>query len=130
MQETTPKQENEFVAFVGIDWADQKHAWALQTSSGVEHGILGSCAGGHRGLGDRVGIPVRRWAHRSGFGTIARGATVYADQVCTLGAVSGAPHDRSQLPPGLPAIGSKKRPVGCGFDPLSCWYSIVPSYAG
>jgi transposase len=40
MQETNPKQENEFVALVGIDWADQKHAWALQSGSGVEHGIL------------------------------------------------------------------------------------------
>jgi transposase len=40
MEEANPKQENEFIAFVGIDWADQKHAWALQSSSGVEHGIL------------------------------------------------------------------------------------------
>jgi len=30
MVETNQKQETEFVAFVGIDWADQKHAWALQ----------------------------------------------------------------------------------------------------
>lgn len=30
----------EFAAYIGIDWADQKHAWALQTStdSGVEQG--------------------------------------------------------------------------------------------
>jgi len=28
--ETNQKQEVEFAAFVGIGWADQKHAWALQ----------------------------------------------------------------------------------------------------
>ena len=40
MEETNAKNENEFVAFLGIDWADERHAWALQTSAGVEHGIL------------------------------------------------------------------------------------------
>src|SRR5258708_15595889 len=30
MIDTDRKQEIEFAAFVGIDWADQKHAWALQ----------------------------------------------------------------------------------------------------
>jgi transposase len=40
MQETNATQEKEFVAFVGIDWADRKHAWALQTTSGVEHGSI------------------------------------------------------------------------------------------
>jgi transposase len=30
MVDTNQKQETEFAAFVGIDWADQKHAWALQ----------------------------------------------------------------------------------------------------
>lgn len=36
------KQEAEFAAFVGIDWADQKHAWALQspTHPDVESGHL------------------------------------------------------------------------------------------
>jgi transposase len=34
------KEEEEFAAFVGIDWADQQHAWTLQTGSGVEHGTL------------------------------------------------------------------------------------------
>jgi hypothetical protein len=38
----THQTETEFVAFVGIDWADQKHAWALQSPghSGVEQGNL------------------------------------------------------------------------------------------
>ena len=30
MVDTNHKQETEFAAFVGIDWADQKHAWAMQ----------------------------------------------------------------------------------------------------
>jgi len=30
MIDTNQKQEIEFAAFVGIDWADLKHAWALQ----------------------------------------------------------------------------------------------------
>ena len=30
MVDSNHKQEIEFAAFVGIDWADQKHAWALQ----------------------------------------------------------------------------------------------------
>jgi len=26
------RQEPQFAAFVGIDWADQKHAWCLQAA--------------------------------------------------------------------------------------------------
>ena len=42
MVDTKQKQETEFAAFVGIDWADQKHAWALQIPGHVEveHGDL------------------------------------------------------------------------------------------
>ncbi len=42
MVDTNQKQETEFVAFVGIDWADQKHAWALQIPGhrGIERGDL------------------------------------------------------------------------------------------
>ena len=42
MIDTNQKQEIEFAAFVGIDWADQKHAWALQIPGHVEveHGDL------------------------------------------------------------------------------------------
>lgn len=34
--------EAEFAAFIGMDWADQKHAWALQTEAGnhIEQGEL------------------------------------------------------------------------------------------
>ena len=30
------RQEPQFAAFVGIDWADQKHAWCLQAASGMQ----------------------------------------------------------------------------------------------
>jgi hypothetical protein len=33
MSEKKQKDETEFAALVGIDWADQKHAWALQVSA-------------------------------------------------------------------------------------------------
>ena len=36
------EREIEFAAYIGIDWADQKHAWTLQTcsDSDVEQGTL------------------------------------------------------------------------------------------
>ena len=42
MTETTLVEADEFAAFVGIDWADQRHAWALQlpNTNSVEHGNL------------------------------------------------------------------------------------------
>lgn len=33
MTSTDTRTETEFAAFVGIDWADQKHVWAMRTSS-------------------------------------------------------------------------------------------------
>ena len=36
MVDTNHKQETEFAAWVGIDWADQKHAWALQIPGQLE----------------------------------------------------------------------------------------------
>ena len=35
-------EPNEYAAFVGIDWADQEHAWALQAAQGgrIERGQL------------------------------------------------------------------------------------------
>jgi len=32
MSEVEPKQEPQFVVFVGIDWADEKHVWCLQAA--------------------------------------------------------------------------------------------------
>ena len=42
MVNTKQKDEIKFAAFMGIDWADQTHAWALElpTHCGVEHGDL------------------------------------------------------------------------------------------
>src|ERR1700676_1860999 len=42
MIDTTQQDDSEFAAFVGIDWADQKHAWALQgpATSKTESGHL------------------------------------------------------------------------------------------
>ena len=53
MVDTNPKQEIEFVAFVGIDWADQKHAWAIQIprASGRRARGSGPHTGSGRGLG-------------------------------------------------------------------------------
>jgi len=31
-----PLQEPEFAAFVGIDWADQKHVWCLQAAGSTQ----------------------------------------------------------------------------------------------
>ena len=30
------RPEPQFAAFVGIDWADQKHAWCLQSAGGMQ----------------------------------------------------------------------------------------------
>jgi hypothetical protein len=40
--EKIDREEVEFVAFVGIDWADQRHSWALQVNGtwDIEQGIL------------------------------------------------------------------------------------------
>jgi hypothetical protein len=39
--ECTEEREPDFAAFVGIDWADRKHAWALQVHGAPpEHGYL------------------------------------------------------------------------------------------
>jgi transposase len=42
MTETTIVEPREFAAFIGIDWADERHAWALQppNTNGAEHGDL------------------------------------------------------------------------------------------
>jgi hypothetical protein len=42
MPDPNERSEPDFAAFIGIDWADQKHAWALQTATqrAVEQGDL------------------------------------------------------------------------------------------
>ena len=42
MVDSNGQSKSDFAAFIGIDWADQKHAWALQTTTqkATEHGNL------------------------------------------------------------------------------------------
>ena len=42
MAKTDEQEQTEFAAFIGIDWADRKHAWALQGECGrsIEQGEL------------------------------------------------------------------------------------------
>jgi transposase len=42
MTDPNERSEPDFAAFIGIDWADQRHAWALQTTTqkAMEHGDL------------------------------------------------------------------------------------------
>jgi transposase len=40
MEATNAKQEDEFAAFVGIDWADRKHTWAMQSGTAMERGTV------------------------------------------------------------------------------------------
>lgn len=42
MTDANERSEPDFAAFIGIDWADQRHAWALQatTQGAMEHGDL------------------------------------------------------------------------------------------
>ena len=37
----TVQPEVKFVAFVGIDWADQKHVWCLQAAGSTERVVSG-----------------------------------------------------------------------------------------
>ena len=36
MSEIGPQPEPEFAAFIGIDWADQKHIWCLQAAGSAK----------------------------------------------------------------------------------------------
>ena len=40
MADPNERCEPDFAAFIGIDWADQRHAWALQSTArgAIEHG--------------------------------------------------------------------------------------------
>jgi hypothetical protein len=50
MTDSNKRSEPDFAAFIGIDWADQRHAWAHQTTThGVrERGDLDSRRQGRR----------------------------------------------------------------------------------
>src|ERR1035441_8185062 len=56
MSDTTASSQPTFAAFIGIDWGDKKHAWALQ-GGGFQQGRAGR-AGAHAGSYPGVGSPV------------------------------------------------------------------------
>ena len=77
------EREMEFAAYIGIDWAEQKHACALQSStmSGVEESELLTQTGSGGSLGKRT-VSTIRWTpdcHRTR--AIAWIASVHASQV-------------------------------------------------
>ena len=84
--------------WLGIDWADEKHSWAMRIDGETRI---------HRG---ELNIPQRRssrlfpvWRFGSwpagccGTGTEPRGADIHARQVCASGSVSDPPKHRGSL---------------------------------
>jgi hypothetical protein len=65
-ENSTTHPEPEFVAFVGIDWADQKHAWCSQRAGATqrEHGEVEHTP-------EMVEVWVSQLAQRFGPGPIA-----------------------------------------------------------
>jgi hypothetical protein len=94
MVNTKQKDEIEFAAFMGIDWADQTHAWALElpTHCGVEHGDLAHTP-------EALEAWAAELAHRFGGQPIAVAVehSRYAHQVRALRVVSSAPGHAGQL---------------------------------
>jgi hypothetical protein len=107
--------ETEFAAFVGIDWADQKHAWALKSSGdpGVEQGNLA-----HRP--ETVEAWAAELARRFGGRPIAVALEQSRGSLLFLLAKYGhlvlfpvPPITLANYRKGFPAIRSQKRPFGC-----------------
>src|SRR4051812_42653131 len=75
--------EMEFAAYIGIDWADQKHACALQSSteSGVVQGELIHKPEAVESLGGRPVPTIRRTSRCHRARAIAWIASLYASQV-------------------------------------------------
>src|SRR5437764_5020747 len=98
MVNTKQKDEIEFAAFMGIDWADQTHAWALElaTHCGVEHGDLAHTP-------EALEAWAAELAHRFGGQPIAvaieqsRGALLFMLTIRALRCVSSAPGHAGQL---------------------------------
>jgi hypothetical protein len=74
--------ELEFVAFVGIDWADEEHVWCWQKNGEIkrEKGVLAAKAGAVEAW---IGELARRWQRTNcgGPGADAGGTAVAAEQV-------------------------------------------------
>ena len=71
-------QEPQFAALVGIDWADQKHAWCLQAAGHDTAGKRrsGAHAGSGRGL-DRATLSTIRESADRGAVEQVKGALVF-----------------------------------------------------
>ena len=79
----TMQPEPEFVAFVGIDWADQKHVWCLQKGDSSER-EAGELEHRPEAVEAWVGDLCRRfgaWSDRSGGGAGEGRAGVHVAQV-------------------------------------------------
>lgn len=63
-------QEPAFVAFVGIDWADQKHVWSWQNADSTQHesGELEHRPEAVEAWGGRTMSAIRVWSDRGGGG--------------------------------------------------------------
>ena len=72
--------EPEFAAWVGIDWADQKHFWSLQEAGSErrERGELQHIPEAVEGLGSGAEVALWPSSHRCSHRTNARGAGIYA----------------------------------------------------
>src|SRR5713101_4533250 len=99
-------QEPQFAALVGIDWADQKHAWCLQ-AAGTTKRESGAHAGGGRGLGGATLSTIRQSADRGGGGTSEGSVGIHAQQVWTLAFVSSTDSDVGQSARGAVSVGSE-----------------------
>lgn len=109
MAKTTERSEPDFAAFIGIDWADQRHTWALQTTiqEPPEPGDL-----------DHTPEAADAWATELGrrFGgrpiAIARAVAwlvaLHAHQVSTFRAVPNPPSHTGQLSQRLSAVWSQE----------------------
>lgn len=83
MSEVDSVQEPKFAAWVGIDWADRKHVWCLQ-SAGSEQRERGELEHSPEAVEAWVGQLCQRFAQssdRGGGGAIAGSSGVHARQV-------------------------------------------------
>jgi hypothetical protein len=84
MSEIQPvKQEPQFAAFVGIDWADRKHVWCLQAadSGKRESGELEHTPEAVETWVGQLCQRFRQSSDRRGGGAIARSSSIHARQI-------------------------------------------------
>jgi hypothetical protein len=83
MSEVDSVQEPKFAAWVGIDWADRKHVWCLQSAGSEqrERGELEHSPEAVKGLGRSAVSTICQSSDRGGGGAIAGSSGVHARQV-------------------------------------------------